>query len=524
MVNITLFGGVSEIGGNRIQLQEGDSNIFLDFGVSFSREKEYFEFPLLRPANKEDLFKLNLLPKIPGLYQDQGFYPVYNTDGTFKVEGACEPSCVSAILLSHAHMDHYGYFGLLREDIPIYMSEVSKKFVELRNRVGNQQWNLYIENNDLREMEKDKELVVNNFSIKRYDVDHSILGASGYIIKANGKTIGYTGDFRFHGHRGYLTEEFLSALKNEHIDVLITEGTRIPKPQKLGEKAAEQRVFNSEKEVLDKCVDIISKEDGLVLYDMSSADLDRVRTLWKVSRKTGRKLVVDSRKAYLLLYINAERKIVDELPQIDDFQIYLNRHKFRSGKLFDDFSKGHDIYAESFEYSRSKHEGELTVKQQCCSKLKKKVKTLEDYKKQYKNPYLFEIEDDQFLWGPNGRQKILDNSNEYIIITSNGMQTMLHFKPEHCGIGGLYIYGKAEPFNEEMRLSFKRLQNWLEICNFELNYSHTSGHIGRDVMRDFLDEIKPQKIIPIHTEKPEKFIELTKADILIPTLGKTYHF
>jgi len=519
MVNITFYGGVSEIGGNRIELQENKSKIFLDFGMSFSKEGQFFHFPFLRPANKEDLFKLNLLPKLEGLYQDQGYYPEYKCDGTFELKGKEELRRIHAIFLSHAHLDHYGYFGLLREDIPIYMSEVSKRFVELRNKVGNQQWNLYLENNDLRELEKDTEIPIEDFQVKRYDVDHSILGASGYIVKTKDKTVAYTGDFRFHGHRGHLTAEFLKALKNEHIDVLICEGTRIPKPRKPGDIQAESRVLISEKEVFEKCVDIISKEEELIIYDMSAADLDRIRTMWDVAKKTGRKLVIDSRKAYLLLYINKGKEHVSGLPQLDDFLIYLNRQKFRNTNIFQGFSKGREIYAECFEYYRSKHEAELTVKQQVNSDLKKAPKSLVELSEYYNNPDLFEIEDERFVWGPDGRKQILDNSSEYIIITSNGMQTMLQFKPENGKIGGTYIYGKAEPFNEEMRLSFKRLLNWLNICDMKLEYSHTSGHIDIKGMETFLKEVKSSILIPIHSEYPNEFKRIYKGKIHFPSYG-----
>ena len=521
MVEITFYGGVSEIGGNKFFIQEADTQIFLDFGMNFAKEADYFEFPLLRPACKEDLFKLNLLPKIKGLYKNQNLCAEYTPDGSFKVVGTPESKEIDAIFLSHAHMDHYGYFGMVREDIPIYMSEITKKFIELRNRVGTRSWNLDVEDHDFKALKKDNTLQVNNLSVKRYDVDHSLLGASGYIINTNNKTIAYTGDFRFHGHRGDLTEEFLSALKNEHIDILITEGTRVPKPKKGIDRVLESHILSSEQQVYDRCFDIISKAEGLVIYDASPADLDRVLTIWKVAQKTGRTLVIDSKKAYLILYMNAENLLVDDLPNIDDFLIYLNRQKFRRGKDYNACSGGIEVYAETFAFYRMKHEAELTIKQQIESP-RKKPRTLHEYKKYYRNDHLFEIEADRFIWGPLGRNKILNNGNEYLIYTSNGMQTMLQFKPENIGINGTYIYGKAEPFNEEMRLSFKRLNNWLNICDLKIEYAHTSGHINNEEMENFLKEVKPDKLIPIHTLDPQAFYEISWGsvkDVVIPSYG-----
>ncbi|MHA1150933.1 MAG: MBL fold metallo-hydrolase [Promethearchaeota archaeon] len=523
MVSIQFFGGVDEIGGNKIFIKQGDTKIFLDFGMSFKKEGDYFEFPLLRPTNKEDLFKLKLLPEITGLYQNQGLYPIYNKEGSFSLGGSPQSKGIDAVFISHAHLDHYGYIGTIREDIPIYMSEITKKFIELRSKVGNTQWNTTTENLIINPLDKAKELKMGDISVQRYDVDHSVLGASGYIIRALNKRIAYTGDFRFHGYRENLTKEFMDAIKGEHLDILITEGTRVPDAMKKSTKLVESHSLNSEKEVFNKCVEAVSNEDGLVIYDCSPADLDRFRTLWKVAKKTGRTLVVDSKKSYLVLYINAEKHLVDDMPKVGDFLIYLNRLKFRKGRVFKDFAEGRDIYAEAFEYYRSKHEAELTVLQQINTTLKKK-KTKEDLEKQHDNLNLIEIPNDNFIWGPSGRQHICDNSNEFIIITSSGMNTMLQFKPPDGGLDGTYIYGKAEPFNEEMRLSFKRLMNWLKMCNLKLEYAHTSGHLGYDAMKEFIAEVKPDRIIPIHTENPKIFSELTKVQILSPEFAKVYSF
>ncbi len=524
MVNITFYGAVSRVGGNKTLIEDSDTKIFLDFGINYSKEDLFFEFPLLRPSCKEDLFKLNLLPNIPGLYQNQGFYPEYDINGTFKVKGTEQSKSIDAIFLSHAHMDHYGYIGLLRNDIPIFMSEVTKKLIELRSKIGNVQWNTKIDDLMLNNIEKNKKLQIKDFTIKRYDVDHSILGASSFIINVGGQTIAYTGDFRFHGYRGDSTEQFIKAMKNEHIDVLITEGTRIPTPKKLSQKVVETHSLAKEEDVFNRCIDIVSKEDKLVLYDCSPADIDRLRTMWKVAQKTGRKLVIDSKKAYLVLYMNTQKKLVDDLPQLGDFLIYLNRLKFRSGPVYQKFAKNHDIYAESFEYYRQKHEGELTVKQKINSTVKagKTVKDLEAYKKHYNNPDLIEIDDDNFIWGPLGRKIIKDNLNEYLLITSNGMQTLLQFKENDKGLEGTYIYGKAEPFNEEMILSFSRLKNWLRMCNLKLEYSHTSGHLSYDDMKKVLEDVQPDVLFPIHTENPEVFKELTNKKIIFPEFGKSY--
>ena len=63
--------------------------------------------------------------------------------------------------------------------------------------------------------------------IEPYRVDHSLSGATGYIIHTSSGTIVYTGDFRFHGRREKETIAFMEACKETKPDLLIIEGTRV---------------------------------------------------------------------------------------------------------------------------------------------------------------------------------------------------------------------------------------------------------------------------------------------------------
>ena len=66
MVQLTFYGAVNEIGGNKILLEDKDSRIFLDFGKGFSRRAKFFEeYINPRPSNGiEDFLTMGLLPNI----------------------------------------------------------------------------------------------------------------------------------------------------------------------------------------------------------------------------------------------------------------------------------------------------------------------------------------------------------------------------------------------------------------------------------------------------------------------------
>jgi ribonuclease J len=139
MVELIFYGGVGEIGGNKILAKSEKASIFFDFGLSYKQQGTFFEEFLKPRTNSKfyDLSKLGLLPQLDGIYRKDIFSPEGLT-------GACTPTpqfwktnlmcydeaCANkkwhpdALFLSHAHADHYGYLPLLG-DIPVYSSETT---------------------------------------------------------------------------------------------------------------------------------------------------------------------------------------------------------------------------------------------------------------------------------------------------------------------------------------------------------------------------------------------------------------
>ena len=71
MTSLTFYGGVNEVGGNKILLEDKDTKVFLDFGMSFSQRGAYFdEFmsPRLSTGLK-DFIEMGLIPNLQGVYR-----------------------------------------------------------------------------------------------------------------------------------------------------------------------------------------------------------------------------------------------------------------------------------------------------------------------------------------------------------------------------------------------------------------------------------------------------------------------
>src|SRR5438876_6135725 len=88
MVQIDLLGGIGEIGGNKFLVEDSDSRILLDFGMSLGARGQFFSEPFLSPRDRQGLVTLGILPDIHSLYRDEENPPI------------------NAVLLSPAQIEH----------------------------------------------------------------------------------------------------------------------------------------------------------------------------------------------------------------------------------------------------------------------------------------------------------------------------------------------------------------------------------------------------------------------------------
>ena len=292
MTSLTFYGGIGEIGGNKILLQDEDTSIFLDFGKNFEREKQFYNEPYLRPREEKHLIYLGMLPQVKGLYK--------------KDEG--EPS-ISGIVLSHPHADHWDYIRYVKDSVPIFCGETTKTMIVAREMSGAGQPTEYkvASLTSYRGEEVFKRFVtfrtgdtvdIGSLRIEPIHVDHSVPGAYGFIVYTSGGTIAYTGDLRLHGPRAEMTEDFIQRVKQVQPDVLITEATNIVDAKMSGEG-----------EVKEKIAEVVSTTTGLVLAGFYLNDMDRARTFYEVAKYSHRQLALSTKQAWMIHNLKSDQHL-----------------------------------------------------------------------------------------------------------------------------------------------------------------------------------------------------------------------
>ncbi|MFQ5762990.1 MAG: MBL fold metallo-hydrolase [Candidatus Bathyarchaeia archaeon] len=309
MVQLTFYGGVGEIGGNKVLLEDEDTRVFLDFGRSFSWGEGYF-YDYLQPRGVNgvgDYLEFNLLPRLRGLYAKQ---LLRNTPLRYA-----EPR-FDAVFISHAHVDHVGLCHFLDERIPLYCGEATKVILDALKESGGYNYGEH----ECRTFRTGDKLRVGTVTIEPIHVDHSIPAAYGFIIETSSGAIVYTGDLRLHGPMSRMTMELMEKAKDHEPVAMICEGTRV--------NPNDARVDYSEADVKRLSNHVVASTSRLVISSFYGRDIDRFNTFYHVAKGNDRKFVLSMKAAYFLSRLHGDPKLkVPDVARDENVLVYKKRKR-----------------------------------------------------------------------------------------------------------------------------------------------------------------------------------------------------
>ena len=281
-MKLIIHRGSKEIGGSCVELNSGEARVIVDLGMPLVKaNKEPFDSRALEGKSVKELVGTHILPAVSGLYEG-------------------EKSAVNAVILSHAHQDHYGFLRYINPDIPVYMSRGAKILIEisdlfiptkanLRNVVPFEMWHSF---------------EIGDLAITPYLVDHSAFDAAAFLIDGGGKRVFYSGDLRGHGRKKVLFDKLLSTTLG-NIDCLLLEGSMLGR---------ENGQYQDEKAVEERMVNLFRGKENIAFVFCSSQNIDRLVSIYRAVRRSGSLLVIDLYTAYILDRLSTVSK---HLPQFD---------------------------------------------------------------------------------------------------------------------------------------------------------------------------------------------------------------
>ncbi|MGD0029487.1 MAG: MBL fold metallo-hydrolase [Candidatus Bathyarchaeia archaeon] len=545
MTRLTFYGGVNEIGGNKILVQTEDGSVFLDFGRRLGYAHKYFaEFLQIRSKNAlRDMLRLQVLPRIDGIYtpylldttvlferpEAREKVPVDQAPDFWKMTGISpcdtERPAVNAVFVSHAHFDHIQDVSFLDPSIPVYCTEKTKILAKAMTDVS------------MSGVDDQYYKLAKDISIKEKESNHKTLCPSEYECKENAEeekpviedpktkfmfTYEYSPKYRtfvtdsegqINGIRYKMIPVGHSVPGACSILLTLPEGKRVLYTGDLrfhgdnevslddyvgaiggpvevliteGTRIDSEKVL-TEKEITEKIGLDIEQAKGLVLINFGWKDLTRFNSIYEASRRNGRTLVICPKLAYLLyeMYCNFPEEYADPRT-IANLKVYLKR-------------EGDMLYSK-VDYENKYKMGYLHFHGRNSAKSDRNIVRIAERLNiggdpaNDRNPLPASCANEPYDYREiyDLATHHLDNGVRAYQIRRNPQQYVLMFTfwdanelfdliPLDTQLETKYICATTEPFCEEMEIDESKMMNWFDY--FKVSYDY-----------EFTDEEKKQKM------------------------------
>lgn len=533
VAKLTFFGGVDEIGGNKILLGTEDGSVLLDFGRRMGEYGKFFsDFLQARSKNAlRDLLRLGVLPKIDGVYsphlvdmtvlfensQVKDRVPLGEALDYWKTTFVCpcnsEHPSVDGVFVSHAHFDHIQDVSFLDPCIPVFCTEKTKVLAKAMTDVSvagvDDQYYKIVKKVTVKQKEKmfktlcpgecacaeEKESehpIIEDPKTKfkftydtapqyrRFDTasEGQIKGIKYRIIPVGHSIPGACSILLTipNGKRIFYTGDirFHDANEVSIKDYVKSINDSVDVLIIEGTRVNKDEVV-TEQDVKDAIKADIGQTKGLVLVNFGWKDLTRFNTVYQASRENGRTLLISPKLAYLLyeMFSNFPTEYADPR-KMPNLKVYLKR-------------EGDLLYSKA-DYDKSDmgflhfHGRNIAQDDRNIVRVAERL-GIGGNPNNPKNPLpetsanepydyreLYELATHHLNNGVRAYQ-IRENPSDYVFMFSYWDANELFDLISVENKGKIrYISASTEPFSEEMDIDESKMMNWLDFFNIDYDY------------------------------------------------------
>lgn len=277
-VRVFALGGLDEIGKNMYAVEYKDQIFVVDAGIKFP---------------DDDMYGIDyIIPDFTYLIQNKQ-----------KVKG---------LFLTHGHEDHIGGIPyLLREiNLPIYGSRFTIGLVKGKIEEARLKPPTYVE------VDEESEVKLGDFTIRFFNVNHSIPDALGIIFETPEGIIVHTGDFKFDqtpiGKKAsYAT---LAALSKQNVLALLADSTNSMRPG----------YTFSDSIIGQNIMEIVEQAKGRIILATFASNVHRLQQVVEAGEREGRKIALAGRSMERVFqvgqelgYINVQKDTIVPLKKVN---------------------------------------------------------------------------------------------------------------------------------------------------------------------------------------------------------------
>ena len=530
---LTFYGGVDEIGGNKILLQTQNGSVLLDFGRRMNEYAKFFS-DFLRARSKNalrDMLRLGILPKIDGVYtpyfvdmtllfendQVKDKVPLAQALDYWKNTDVCpcnfEHPAVDAVFVTHAHFDHIQDVSFLDPCIPIYCTEKTKILAKAMTDVS-------VSGVDDQYYKIDNKVIIKQKGSlfktlcpgecacsEEKEGEHPIVldpktkFKFTYDIAPKYRTFNTTSEGQIRGIKykmipvGHSVPGACSILLTLPNDkrILYTGDVRFHGANEVsiddyvrsiggsvdfliteGTRVNSDQVL-TEDEVGKEISADIKRSEGLVLINFGWKDLTRFNTVYYATKENGRTLLISPKLAYLLyeMHVRFPTEYADPR-KMPNLKVYLKREGdlLYSKADYDKYSMGYLHF-----HGRNIAQDDRNIVR-VAERLKvggnpnnpKNPLPLTSERESYDYKELYELAT-HHLDNAARAYQIRKNPQQYVLMFSYfDANELFDLALNKTSQKIRYISASTEPFSEEMEIDESKMVNWLDFFNVNYDY------------------------------------------------------